>query len=82
MISESPLRSDNPHNICIEKMLVDMYCDKLISGIYNKAEFASVTGQALRRYRVEKTKLLRYARRRNKEAEIAKILEKVVLGEE
>ena len=81
IISEAPLRLDNPHSICIEKLLVDMYCDKLISGTYSKAEYKSVTEQVLKRYRVETTKLLRYARRRNKEAEIAKILEKVVLGD-
>lgn len=81
LISESPLLSDNPHNICIEKMLVDMYCDKLISDIYNKAEYKSVTEQVLKRYRVETTKLLRYARRRNKEAEIAIIIDKSLLGE-
>lgn len=81
MISEAPLRSDSPHSICIEKLLVDMYCDKLISGAYSKAEYESVTEQVLRRYRVETTKLLRYARRRNKEKELAKIIDKSLLGE-
>ncbi|MBO6264420.1 MAG: hypothetical protein J6M57_00200 [Acidaminococcaceae bacterium] len=81
MISEAPLRSDSPHSICIEKLLVDMYCDKLISDTYSKAEYESVTEQVLSRYRVETTKLLRYARRRNKEAGLAKIINKSLLGE-
>lgn len=70
MVSESPLLRDSPHSISLEKMLVDMYCDKLISSTFSKAEYASVVEQATSKYMVERPKLLRYARRRNKEAEI------------
>ena len=41
MISEAPLSASAPHEICLEKMLVDMYCDKLISSAYSKSEYAS-----------------------------------------
>lgn len=75
IISEAPKEQGSPHAICLEKMLVDMYCDKLISKLYGKAEFNSIVGQALSRYLVEKTKLLRYARRRNKGTEMTEILE-------
>lgn len=39
MISEAPIRKDNPHMITLEKMLVDIYADKLISSTFNKAEY-------------------------------------------
>lgn len=70
LVSESPRVKATPHSICLEKMLVDMYCDKLISGMYSKAEYASVMEQAVTRYKVNLERLLRYARRRNKETEI------------
>ena len=74
MVSEAPIASSNPHVITIEKMLVDMYCDKLIQSTYSKAEFPTVLEQVIKTYKVEKPKMLRYAGRRNKAAEIRKIL--------
>ena len=55
-------------------MLVDMYCDKLIRSTYSKAEYPFVVEQAVKTYKVEKNKMFRYAGRRNKAAEIKKIL--------
>lgn len=37
-------------------MLVDMYCDKLIQSTYSKAEYPFVVEQAVKTYKVEKTK--------------------------
>ena len=42
LISEAPLRTDEPHTIMLEKMLVDMAADKLISTTYSKAELPDV----------------------------------------
>ena len=75
IISEAPVRGDKPHLIMIEKMLVDMLADRLISGTYSKAEYQDVMEQAYSRYRIDKTRMLRYARRRNKHSEIQKYLE-------
>lgn len=74
MVSEAPLAKDAPHRITIEKMLVDLYCDKLIAGMYSLAEFPSVLEQACKKYQVDRVRLLRYARRRNKESEVREIL--------
>ena len=68
------LASNNPHVITIEKMLEDMYCDKLIQSTYSKAEYPSVLEQVIKTHKVEKPKMIRYAGRRNKAAEIKKIL--------
>lgn len=75
LISEAPISADAPHSMCLEKLLVDLYCDKLISTIYSKAEYEDVITQAVAQYAIDRTKLLRYARRRNKEAEIAGYLD-------
>jgi hypothetical protein len=80
LVSESPLLQDSPHSISLEKMLVDMYCDKLICSTFSKAEYASVVEQATSKYLVERPKLLRYARRRNKESEIKAYFKEVNRG--
>lgn len=75
MVSEAPLRTVAPHVITLEKMLVDMYADKLISALYSGAEYSSVIEQAESRYLLDKKRMLRYARRRNKYKEICNYLE-------
>ena len=75
MISEAPVRADMPHAVMIEKMLVDMSADKLIAATFSKAEMPSVYEQAQSRYHLDKVRMLRYARRRNRQDEILKYLE-------
>jgi hypothetical protein len=75
LISEAPLSVAAPHEICLEKMLVDMYCDKLISTTYSKSEYPQVLHQAMESYHMEIPKMMRYARRRGRENEIKHILE-------
>ena len=75
LISEAPILVDAPHSICLEKLLVDMYTDKLISTTYSKAEFPEALHLAQSQYQVNTAKLLRYARRRNKEKEIVRLLD-------
>lgn len=77
MISEAPLSASAPHEICLEKMLVDMYCDRLISSTYSKSEYPQVLKQAKETYHIEFTKIMRYARRRGREEEIKQILEEI-----
>lgn len=74
MISEAPCDRQHPHFITLEKMLVDMYCDKFIEGTYSSAEFPNVLRVAAERYLLDRTRMLRYARRRNKEKELRSIL--------
>lgn len=74
LISEAPILVDAPHSISLEKLLVDMYTDKLISNTYSKAEFPDVLQLALSQYRVDKAKMLRYARRRNRREELSQLL--------
>lgn len=75
MISEAPIRADKPHYIMLEKMLVDMSADKLIATTFSKAELPDVYEQAQSRYLLDKVRMLRYARRRNRQNVLLKYLE-------
>ncbi len=75
MISEAPIRADKPHFIMLEKMLVDMSADKLIATTFSKAELPDVYEQAQSRYLLDKVRMLRYARRRNRQDVLLKYLE-------
>lgn len=77
LISEAPLSASAPHEICLEKMLVDMYCDKLISSAYSKSEYPEALKQAMETYHIEPEKMMRYARRRGREDEMKKILQDI-----
>lgn len=73
LISESPI-----NNGCtLEKILVDIYSDKILINSYNFSEYKNILKQAFDKYNINKAKLLRYARRRNKENEIKKIIQEV-----
>ena len=75
MVSEAPLRAVEPHVITLEKMLVDMLADKLILASYSKAEYTDVIEQAESRFFLDKKRMLRYAKRRNRYKEICNYLE-------
>ena len=77
LISEAPVRNDEPHSIMLEKMLVDMCADKLIASTFSKAELPAVFEQAAERYIIDCPRMIRYARRRNKESEISGYLKGV-----
>ena len=77
MISESPLSVKRPHEILIEKMLVDLYCDKLLRSLYSPAEYPDILKQAFATYQSDRLRMFRYARRRNKETEIRQLLDAV-----
>lgn len=75
LTSEAPLNTDFPHEITAEKMLVDIFCDKIIRLTYGESEYKSVVDAVYSRYQVDTARLLRYARRRNKEKEIIQFVE-------
>ena len=75
LISEAPVRTRDPHSIMLEKMLVDMSADKLIASTFSMAEFPDIMEQAQSRYLLDKVRMLRYARRRNRQEVMLKYLE-------
>lgn len=74
LVSEAPVRNDEPHSIMLEKMLVDMCADKLIASTFSKAELPDVFEQAMNRYLLDCPRMLRYARRRHREEEIRRYM--------
>ena len=78
LVSEAPILASDPHKITMEKMIVDMYCDKLIKGIFSKSEYSSIVERVFDKYRIDRTRMLRYARRRNKERELQDVLKEIL----
>lgn len=72
--SEAPLGRTSPHDVTIEKMLVDIFCDKTIQLTYSSAEYKNMVAVVYERYRVDTVRLLRYARRRHREKEIREFI--------
>lgn len=70
-ISEAPLNHNSPHDITIEKMLVDIYCERDRTILYSTPEYPNIVRDAYDRYPVDTVRLLRYAQRRHRKAEIA-----------
>lgn len=70
LVSQSPLSAEFPHEITVEKMLVDMIADKSIAATFSPAEIPFVFENALQNYRIDKRRMNRYAGRRGKSEKI------------
>ena len=66
-VTESPQNEKKERAMSIEKMLVDIIAEKTFENLYSKSELKRIYETAYQRYIIDKTKMLRYARRRNKE---------------
>ena len=77
LITQAPLAQDRPHEITIEKLLVDLVGEKSIAATFSPSEIPSVYDEAMKRYRVDRHKLLRYAGRRGKTVEIKEYAKEV-----
>ena len=75
LVSEAPIRSDKPHAVMLEKMLVDILSDEIIASRFSQAELPDVMEWAQYCYLLDKTRMLRYARRRNRQDVLLEYLE-------
>lgn len=73
-ISEAPKDRQNPHNIIIEKLLVDIFAEKVIRNLFSPSEYTDMVEMIMERYHVDNKKMLRYAKRRNAVEKISKYL--------
>ncbi len=71
LISESPSVKNDTHTVLIEKLIVDLFANRIIKNILSQAEYANILQQIFSKYRVDQAMLFRYARRRNKNKVIA-----------
>ena len=71
LISKSQTqRVDTVITTTLEKLLVDLYCDKKLFAAFQGSELIHMVNNAQSRYSIDFTKLLSYAKRRRKETEI------------
>lgn len=67
LVSESPTQLvDGITTISIEKLLVDIFCDDIIFSAQQGSEMRTIFNEALSKYTVNQSKMLRYANRRRK----------------
>jgi hypothetical protein len=75
LISKAPTQKVGKiATITIEKMIVDLFCEKYLFGAYQGSELVHIINNAYERYTVNFTTLLHYARRRGKEVDIKHFL--------
>ena len=75
LISKAPTQIvDAISTITLEKMLVDIYCDKKLFAAFNGSELIHIINNAQSRYSIDFTKLLSYAKRRRREIDILEFL--------
>lgn len=67
LISEAPVDRSDPHHVVLEKLLVDLLADEKMELFLERAEFGDIIQEALDRYVLNASRMLRYARRRNRE---------------
>jgi hypothetical protein len=78
LTSEAPVYG---HRAAIEKVLADLWANRLVDSIISSAEHPNIFEEAFSKYSVNKNALMRYARRRGKADEIKVMLE-MVAGKE
>jgi hypothetical protein len=78
LISESPLQTiKNIPTSSLEKLLVDLYCDKNMFYFLHGNELVHVYQNAFEKYTINRSKLLRYANRRQKKIQIDELIESI-----
>ena len=75
LVSESPNDLDMPHQIRLEKILVDLVVDKFTSKLIQANELKDIYAYCLEHYMIDQRKMLRYAKRRNASTLISCMLE-------
>jgi len=70
LVSEAPLqKTDDVITVTLEKALVDVFCDVTLFATQQGAEMRTIFDEALGKYTVNQSKMLRYANRRKRKAD-------------
>jgi len=72
LTSEAPI---DGHHASLEKLLVDLFANKLLGQIISRGDYAGIYEEAFSKYNLNSKQMLRYARRRNKSDEVRTLLE-------
>lgn len=73
-VSEAPKDKQNPHDMTIEKLLVDIFAEPVIRNLFSPSEYPDMVEIIMERYYVDDKKMLRYAKRRNAVEKVRKYL--------
>lgn len=74
-VSEAPKDKNNPHDMILEKLLVDLFSESMMRCMFSESEYPLIMETATENYFLDKKKMLRYARRRNAAERIKKYME-------
>lgn len=70
LTTEAPKPLESTKSCCLEKLLVDLFSNKILNRIIEGAELPHIYMDAFQKYNIDEKKLFRYARRRSKEKDI------------
>ena len=78
-VSEAPIQNiKNVPTSSLEKLLVDLYCDKNLFYFLQGYELINIYKNAFDKYTINKSKLLRYADRRRKKTQIDEFIKSII----
>lgn len=78
LVSEAPTQELNGiSTITIEKMLVDIFCDPILFSAQQGSEMDQIFKEAIEKYTISESKMLRYASRRRKKPELDHYLNEI-----
>lgn len=66
LITESPKGKSERYNVPLEKIVVDLFANKILQGILPKADYPMAIKDIFSKYMIDQVRLFRYAKRRNK----------------
>ena len=75
LITEAPVKKQGDMTtITLEKLLVDLFCDRIVLSSYAGIEMRRIFKHAFLKYQINESTLLRYAARRGKKHEIEQFI--------
>lgn len=78
LITEAPLQKKGDlYTVTLEKMLVDVFCDKIVFAAQQGSEMRNIFNEAINKYAINENRMLRYANRRNKKETFKKYYDSV-----
>lgn len=74
LVTEAPKAQPGYHGAPIEQVAVDLLADKLVRDTIPRGDLPEALAAMFARYAVDQVAMFRYARRRNKEPELRRLL--------
>lgn len=74
LITECPAGLTHDYELSLEKLIVDMFSNKVLQAFISKGDYAEALEEMFSKYNINQSRLFRYARRRGKADLIASFL--------